>query len=402
MAFRTAPGARSHRPGVMDLFRGTPRTSTVPRGSGKDSPDSHAEALGQFASSYGVFKPSPVYAASPWQGSPYYQQVRNPDKKRKRRRWVLGLAAVAVSLLVVDYFAYPWWSPIPATEANKGTNGLWIRYTHDFGEVPAEDVAKLATRLGEYQFAYAFFHVRFIKKDGTLAYRYPEKAKRLLETVRERAPQTKLIAWVFAGNERGSGEVDLTDRTVRENMVEEAKWLIEECGFDGVQWDYEMCDDGEKGLLELLEETRSATPQGAFLGVCAPVLYPGPVNYGGSDTYISEVASRCDQIAVMCYDTAFYLPRSYVWLSAKQVERFSAAVTKGNKSATFVIGVPTYEEGFRSHGRRAETLQNAIRGVNRGFESANEPMNFAGIALFADYTTDDSEWRMYDEHWLGR
>ena len=143
---------------------------------------------------------------------------------------MLGLAAVAVSLLVVDYFAYPWWSPIPATEANKGTNGLWIRYTHYFGEVPDEDVAKLATRLGEYQFAYAFFHVRFIKKDGTLAYRYPEKAKRLLETVRERAPQTKLIAWVFAGNERGSGEVDLTDRTVRENMVEEAKWLIEECG----------------------------------------------------------------------------------------------------------------------------------------------------------------------------
>jgi hypothetical protein len=386
----------------MDLFRGTPNTSTVPRGSGKQSPASQAEALGQFASSCGVFKPSPVYAASPWLGSPYYQQVRNPDKKRKRRRWALALFAAAVSLLVVDYFAYPWWSPIPATEANKDTNGLWIRYTHYFGEVPDVEVAKLASRLDDNQFAYAYYHVRFIKKDGTLAYRYPEKARRLLATVREHAPRTKLVAWVFAGNERGNGEVDLTDVSVREKMVEEARWLIEECGFDGIQWDYEMCDDGEQSLLLLLEETRSAIPPGAFLGVCSPVLYPGPVNYGWSDAYISEVSSRCDQIAVMCYDTAFYLPRSYVWLAANQVERFSAAIAKGNKETTFVIGVPTYEEGFRSHGRRAENLQNAIRGVMKGFDSANKPMNFEGIALFADYTTDDSEWRMYDEHWLGR
>ena len=37
---------------------------------------------------------------------------------------------------------------------------------------------------------------------------------------------------------------------------------LEECGFDGVQLDYEICPDEDPNFLSLLEECRDAIPNG--------------------------------------------------------------------------------------------------------------------------------------------
>ncbi len=199
--------------------------------------------------------------------------------------------------------------------------------------------------------------------------------------------------------------MDLANTEVRRKMVSEARWLVTECGFDGVQWDYEICADGDTNLLSLLDETRAALPSDALLGVATPLLAPGialNLGYGWSDTYYGEVAKRCDQIAVMGYDSGIYLPRAYVWLMQTQTTQATRAALATNPDCRVLIGVPTYGRGGPSHHLRAENIENALRGVRLGYSLLNEQerRTFAGVVPFADYTTQDNEWNSYRALWL--
>jgi hypothetical protein len=185
-------------------------------------------------------------------------------------------------------------------------------------------------------------------------------------------------------------------------MVGEALWLVTVCGFDGVQWDYEICPDGDQDFLALLKETRDALPDKKLLSVAAPIRLPLP-QYGWSDAYFAKVAAECDQIAVMCYDTGFYLPRSYVWLVGQQALYIPQAASRANPDCRILLGVPTYGPGLLSHNPRAENIALALRGVREGLADpkANRD-SFAGVALFADYTTEPEEWKTYQTLWLKR
>ncbi len=322
-------------------------------------------------------------------------------KRRKRRRVVLFVLLALTGLFIADYFAFPWGSDIHAPKADKGTNGLWVRYTYYFGQKTDAEIESLAKRTQECGIRWAYFHVRSIEATGKLKYRYPDQAKRMLTQFRKHNGSTQALAWIYAGNPKGAGHVSLGKGDVRKAMVSEAVWLVKECGFDGVQWDYEICDDGDQNLLKLLEETRDALPSGTPLGVCAPAWLPVPGFEGWSKPYIAEVAKRCDQIAVMNYDTGFFTPRSYVWLTQKQVPIFTSAAYSGNPSCKILVGVPTYGPGLRSHNPRAENIEMALRGVREGLTLPGvKTDSFAGVSLFAEYTTGTSEWEGFERLWM--
>jgi hypothetical protein len=306
-------------------------------------------------------------------------------------------------LLLADYWLYPRLAPIGGRSFNSGENGLWLRYTWYFGE-EKEDVWALAARLKQQQIRYAYFHVRFIRKDGTLAYRHPE-VKQLLNRLRARLndPSIKLLAWIYVGNERGLTGVDISNDVVRRNMVREARWLVQTCGFDGVQWDDEICEDGNTHLLKLIRETRAALP-GKMLSVSTAMWLPRPFgSWGWSDEYFKQVAATSDQIAVMAYDSALYWPRHYVWLVRQQVIHVTSAAARANPRCRVLIGIPTYEDGGPSHHLHAENIRMALKGVREGVVTpkANQAA-FAGVAIFADYSTDADERKSYREVWLQR
>lgn len=306
-------------------------------------------------------------------------------KQRKRRwpRWLLIASLAAFLAVTLDYFAYPYGSELGGRSFNRGENGLWLRYTWYFGNYTPSQAAELIARLRHEQIRYAYFHVRFIRKDGSLKFHYPKSAS-LTEAVRNAG--IKPIAWIYV-----DGSVQLGNLEVRKRMVEEARWLVETCGFEGVQWDVEPCPDGSQSFLWLLEDTKKAMPH-AFVSVAAPTWFPWPISkQGWSEGYFAEVGKRCDQIAIMCYDTAFVLPRSYAWLVEQQAERIPTAT-----KCQVLLGLATYLDGGRSHNPRAENLW---MGLHAARESSGK---FAGIALFADYTTDAAEWRLYDRGWLGQ
>ena len=315
----------------------------------------------------------------------------------RRSRWRIVVAWLALCALA-DYAFYPWGKPISAPTGDRGTNGLWLRYTHYFGEKSEEETKTLARDLRTRRVHWAYFHVRDVQKNGELRFRRPREARQLLRQIRRENPNVRCLAWVFVD----SSAVAPSRPDVRRQLVQEALWLVNTCGFDGVQWDYESCPSGDESFLDLLDETRKALPRTATLGVCAPAWLPFGERFGWSEAYISKVAARCDQVAVMCYDTGFFTPRAYIWLTRQNVVRFTRAVRMGNPKGMLMLGVPTYGPGLRSHNPRAENLENALRGVREGLaDSGAARENFAGVAPFADYTTDDGEWEVWRRDWLG-
>ena len=303
----------------------------------------------------------------------------------------------AIALLTADYWIYPLLAPIGGRSGDKGENGLWLRYTWYFGEKTVPQVADLARTLHRRHIRYAFFHVRSIEPDGSLKYRYPEEARKLTAAIHANADDVQPIAWIYAGNVAGHGRVDLRRAAVRRRMVAEAIWLTTVCGFDGVQWDYEICPSGDVAFLKLLEETRAALPAGKLLSVAADCSYPAPFSSPGwSDDYFREVAKRCDQMAVMCYDSGMYMPRLYVWFVQRQAALVPRLARQAGAHCQVLLGLPTYGQGGPSHNPRAENLRLALKAVRE----ARASQAAAGIALFADYTTAPDDWRAYESLWL--
>ncbi len=255
-------------------------------------------------------------------------------------------------------------------------------------------------RLRANQIQYAYFHVLTTKSDGTLKLHKLENARKITAAVHSGAPNTKAIAWIYVGSYPQKDGVDLSKAEVRRSLVKEALWLTNECGFDGVQWDYEFCADGDPGLLQLLDETRAALKPDQIISVATPMWYPCTL-WGWNDSYFKAVSQKCDQICVMCYDSYLYWPRAYAWLLSQQVVHVSRAVADGGPNCKVLFGLPTYEDVTLAHNHSSESFANSLRGVRDGLSDAGTVhSNIDGIALFADYTTDAAEWKLYTDYWL--
>lgn len=325
------------------------------------------------------------------------------NKRALKWNWKRRLGAVLGILLLglaLDYFAYPNLAHPVGTSPNRGENGLWLRYTWYFGQ--HSDTAPMAQKLQSEQIEYAYFHVRDVRPDGSLRFHKPLTAETLTHDLHRQAPSVKLLAWVYVGNSAGRGAVDLSQPAVRKKLVAEAFWLVTVCGFDGVQWDYEICPRGDTDFRALLRETRAALPPGKLLSAAVPLWLPRPLeHYGWNETDFAAVAPLCDQMAVMCYDSGIYLPRGYVWLVHQQVVHVSAAVKRGNPKCRVLFGLPTYDAGGLSHHAPAENLRMALIGVRDGMgDPRTAPQVVAGVAPFADYTTQKADWNLYRRWWL--
>ena len=321
-------------------------------------------------------------------------------KSLLERRWIRVTAYVFAFLLVfvvVDYWTYPLLSPSPSQKFSKGKDGIWIRYTWYFGEVDQTRMRKHSRWLQDNGFKYGFFHVRSAGKSGGLIHDYMDRAKALNRVVAESAPDLKRIAWIYVGNEAGLGSVDLSATGTKEKLVDTARRLLDEGGFEGIQWDYEICPDGDEDFLELLRLSREKLPEGTFVGVCTPTNYGWPLaGFGWSEEYFAKVAALSDQIAMMVYDTGMVLPRLYASHVRRQVSMIERA-TAGT-SCKVLFGLPSYGPGLTSHNPRSENLRIGIRALRSALQS-NVPKNFEGIAIFADYTTDNQAWEEYKTHW---
>ena len=304
--------------------------------------------------------------------------------------------------LVIAWFLNPY--PSTTRTFDRKANGIWLGHkwytgygVRDHAPVTAEDTQALLETLNLYGMRYGFVHVGPVEEDGTL----PDPPGPALEALKKGADQTRFLAWVGARVDR----IDLTNPTFRANLMKSIADL-EEQGFSGVHFDFEPMRDFEAGYLDILDDVRrdmgdefvisQATPRAAPFGFAF-----GPLQRSfWSEAFYRETMKRSDQTVVMAYDTNLGLRFAYVAFVRHQTNLMIdwACSTPGHEA---LIGVPSYEDVPLYSDPEVENLETALNGVRSALESQAEASEcITGVAVYANWVTDESEWQDYRLHWM--
>ena len=159
----------------------------------------------------------------------------------------------------------------------------------------------------------------------------------------------------------------------------------------GVHLNIEPMPSGAPGFLVLLEELRAGLPPGKLISVAA---YPPPTvwhrfpDVHWDEAYFRQVAARCDQLAVMMYDTG--LSNQKLYRNLMRGWTGEALAWSGNTPV--LLGLPAYDDADTGyHHPDAENLDNAVAGIHAGL-GEDPPPNYQGVAIY-------SEWEMTPEKW---
>jgi hypothetical protein len=329
----------------------------------------------------------------------------------RRARLLARLAVVALVAggAVLLYFAFAPVGDLAPHPFNHDRNAVWLEHRWLERKQPEPAMEALLARLRSRGVAYVYPHVIPFDAAGRLPAHDREQMRAFLAAARRVAPEMRVLPWI-GGLRRGyrrqrPGTVELGDLAQRQLMVAEARGLVDE-GFDGVHLNVEPVDDGNDEYLALLRALRTAVGPGRVLSVSAirpaPVGLPRAPNFAWSPAYYARVAAIVDQIVIMAYDTALptaFLYRRYVRWAARSV---AGALYASGSEARVLMGVPTYEPYSFMHRRGVETPENALAGVVAGLRGLGAGGTFEGIALYAEWTTDEAEWAAYERHWRNR
>lgn len=332
--------------------------------------------------------------------------------RRIMRAIVVGLAAVGIVVTTVGasfYAAYH--RTVPDGVRSVGVNALWMGHRW-VGEAHDEvEFGQLAEKLHSRAISDVFVHVGPIAADGTIpAKRFPF-AQALIATLHRRVPQLRIQAWMGQNEAARGGPLDLDNERVRSRIVDTAEELLE-LGFDGIHFDIEPIFPGDDRFLSLLAATHRRTiDHGAVLSVATMELepLPGAAHLGRrvvaryhawTRRYYERLAEHVDQLAVMTYDSA--MPTD--WLYGAVVRQQTSELARLLPDhVTLFIGIPTYGEGNLGHWPKAENMRSGIRGVRLGLaDVSDDDRAHVGVAVYADWTTNDSEWTTFERDWLGR
>jgi hypothetical protein len=320
---------------------------------------------------------------------------------------VIGLTA----LLIFDIVALMLFFSRPPDDMarSSGPNAVWAEHawvgtTHDAAAYDA-----LARDLERNGITDVFFHVGPLGADGKIDPALYPNAEALIAALDARMPDLRAQAWIGQKEMRAGGPLDLGDAAVRANIVATASEFLA-MGFDGIHYNIEPIVDGDRRLLALLDETRPIVDRtNATLSVATDEIEPFPgarrfverlVLGAGlwSQGYYAEIAGRVDQVAVMMYDTGIPLPWAYSAVVAWSTPRIWRSI--GPDTILF-IGVPTYDEDRPGFNAEAENMKSALTGIERAMpRNRGAPRHF-GLAIYAQWTTDEKEWAYWRLHWLG-
>jgi hypothetical protein len=315
------------------------------------------------------------------------------------------LSAAAVTALLAA-LAWWMWSPYAATQQrfDRGRNGLWIGHKWYTGlhvrsgdTVDEQEIQALSTTFQEARIRFAFVHVGPILPDGDTE----DRAGPLFGELRRRTPETLYLAWLGGLASR----LPVDDPLWREKVVDTVLRLRDE-GFQGVQLNIEPLEDHHPGYLELLGALRERLPRDFILSHATrrtgPFgMAPGPVGpFAWSEDFYRRTMELTDQTVLMAYDTKMDVGKHYVWFVKHQtglLVRWACAVP-GHR---VLIGIPSYEDVPLYSNPEVENVHNAVQGVRAALEELGTDAScFDGVAVYANWVTDDREWADYRDQWL--
>jgi hypothetical protein len=324
-------------------------------------------------------------------------------------RWIRIALRVflALSVLAVAgylYLAYAAAGDSAAHPFNQDRNAVWLEHRWLEKEQPVAEMESLLQSLDGHGIAYVYPHLIPFNGAGRLPIHSREQMRSFLAAARRVAPRIKVLPWVGglrAGYRRQrQGTIDLADIGQRQRMVAECRGLMDE-GFDGVHVNIEPIPDGDGEFLALLRALRTAIG-GGILSLSAtrpgPLRLPPAPNFLWTPDYYVRVAAEADQLVVMAYDTALPTPSLYRRYLSYAASSMTANLARSGR-ARLLIGIPTYDGSGLMHRADVENPENALAGLVAGLRGVGGGGTFEGVALYAEWTTDEAEWTTYERRW---
>lgn len=328
----------------------------------------------------------------------------------RRRLRTASLVLAALTLAGAGLLAFLAFAPSGDTRThpfNHDRNAVWLEHRWLEKVHSEEEMVRLLRNLSRRGVAYVFPHLIPFDKNGGLPPHDREQMRRFLSIARREAPGLRVLPWVgglrVGYRRQKQGSVALADLAQRQRIVAECRGLVDE-GFDGVHLNVEPVPDGSVDFLSLLRALRPAVSPG-ILSVSA--IRPGPVslpfapNFFWTSAYYGRVAHLADQIVVMAYDTALPTAPAYRRYLAWSAETVSEALDESGSVCRVLMGVPTYDPRGLMHRAGVETPENALVGIVEGLRGRSGG-TFEGVALYAEWTTSEADWAVYERVWRGR
>lgn len=322
-------------------------------------------------------------------------------------RSTLRITAALAVILGVPALCYLLWqpgsdAPLPKFRNNAiwighgwlGDDTWFIRNKRDMTKFrSAEKISALFEKLRKNDISTVYPHLCPARGDGRIAPCDDEQTARFLDLAEKYG--IKVIPWiggVFGDSARPDDEI------WRKNFIVSVNELLQKHPrLAGVQINIEPLPDASGvDFLKLLDELRP-TMNGKTLSVAA---YPPPTKWHNFPDvhwdrgFLHMVAYRCDQMAVMMYDTAIPLEKFYVKLMTDWTKTSAAATSRSG--CELLLGIPAYEDAnVGYHSPRVENLSSALRGIS----AAARDDRIGGIAIYCEWEMNDVKWQIWRE-WI--
>lgn len=306
-------------------------------------------------------------------------------------------------------------------------NAVWLGSEWSYTPRAREEVDGLVTRFKEHRIGTTYAYVAYLKGDNAWSGRrsgtntFEEVQADVAAFVgqyRIAYPESTLMGWLGVPNdlEVTAGEpYRITDAAVRAEIAAMSGRLVNDFGFDGVILNIEpMPERDSADFLALLQAVRQAIGEDGRLSVTmfadiAPSDLTVPRNQRAAESnsiaeysrgFKQRVALLTDEIMVMAYNSSLTAPSEYVEWVAYQTQSYAEAVAELEGGAEILIGIPTYDDQGEIHFATVENIPSAVEGVLRGKQRAGEAAPaITGVALYAEWTTTEDEWRLFNQFW---
>lgn len=318
---------------------------------------------------------------------------------------IVSVTFILIILVIIYYLIWPpvlRVNPESYGKFNRKRNGLWLAHTWLAEKHTESEIKTLFDRLARRDIRFLYPHLCPMDEAGHLPKYSRAGAKKFVKIAHQHNPPFKVLPWVGGSQAK---TVDLYSEVQRKTFVKDLSILIRKSGADGVHINIEPLHNYDLPFIKWLGSIKGSIGRGKMLSVAAYPPLAHPISsaqiYWDSDYYL-EIAKYADQFVVMTYDTTKRTRRSYIYL----VKRWTKYLLKTpwGAGSSFLMGIPTYENYEPVpffHRSDIENIENALSGVMLALEEAKNLNSFDGVAIYANWETDETEWGKYSEMWLG-
>lgn len=319
-------------------------------------------------------------------------------------------------------------------------NGTWLGYGYLCDQKYWSQVPKVASRMkSDYQIQYWFLNVGTLDATGRLKGAV-SAVTNFLDAVKLWEDQQRyhfqIIAWLNAD----AAVVNVTDGTVRANIVDECRRLVSmhvtnsyvagaTRAFDGMQLDLEPIGQDmseQNDLASLFDQVRvafRALGMGDKLTSFTPSKYGTRNKWWAGPQFYYSLAGHLDLLCAMTYDTGITTGSAYQSWMEDQTTNILRAVSgrywnndaqhpARPNGAKVMIGLPAFPNNAY-HTNTVENISYAAPGVKAGLAALRARGDisahyFQGVAVYLltdgtgndGYSSYSRDWSWFRQDWL--